>query len=343
MTLQELAQLIIATGRQAEDLRAEADRVRWETVGDDVHLRGLIEFSNHCRCNCLYCGLRRENNSLARYRMAPKEIVDAAEQAVALGFGTVVLQSGEDLWYTGERLAGIISEIKSRTGAAVALSVGEREDWEYRLWREAGADRYLLRHETSDPELYACLHPGASLRNRIRCLEVLGELGYEVGSGPLIGLPAQTPEILAQDLLLLKRLNVHMAGMGPFIPSPSTPLASALGGSPEITLNMLALTRILIPDIMLPATTALETSAQHGCLAGLRAGANVIMPNLTPRRYACLYELYPGKKAPTIGIAEEVERVRGVVAAADRLVATGPGSSPRALLAVTYVLGVPWI
>lgn len=334
MTVRELAQLIVARGQQAEDLRAEADSVRRKTLGDDVHLRGIIEFSNHCRCNCRYCGIRRDNGNLTRYRMDPSEIVEAAELVARFGLGTVVLQSGEDLWWTADRLADVIERIKARTGLAVALSVGEREEWEYRLWRQAGADRYLLRHETSDPELYARLHPGASLDNRLRCLDTLAELGYQVGAGCIIGLPGQTPESLARDLLLLERGRVHMAGMGPLVPHPHTPLAAMPAGPVDVTLNMLALTRLLIPDVMLPATTALETVGQDGRLAGLRAGANVIMPNLTPRSYARLYEIYPGKKAPTIEIAQEVDRALQVIQAAGRGVGTGPGHSPRAALAV---------
>jgi len=334
MTVRELAQLVTAGGRQAEDLRSDADSVRRETLGDDVHLRGIIEFSNHCRCTCCYCGVRRDNGNLTRYRMSPSEIVEAADLVASLGVGTVVLQSGEDPWWTAERLAGVIERIKARTRLAVTLSVGEREEWEYRLWRQAGADRYLLRHETSDPELYARLHPGASLDSRLRCLDTLAELGYQIGAGCIIGLPGQTPESLARDLLLLRRLNVHMAGMGPLVPHPQTPLAAMPVGPAEVTLNMLALTRLLVPDVMLPATTALETVMEGGRLAGLRAGANVIMPNLTPRRYARLYEIYPGKKAPTIEIAEEVDRALKVIQAAGRGVGVGPGHSPRAALAV---------
>jgi biotin synthase len=334
MTTRELEQLIVAVGPRADDLRAEANRVRKATVGDEVHLRAIVEFSNYCRCSCEYCGLRSGNESLTRYRLRPDEVLQAALVAESLGFGTVVLQSGEDDWFTAERLAEVVADIKARTRLAVTLSVGEREEWEYRLWREAGADRYLLKHETADRDLYARLHPGASFDNRLRCLEVLAELGYQVGSGCIVGLPGQTPAILAQDLLLMRRLNLHMAGIGPLIPHPETPLAGMPVGPAEVVLNMMALTRLLIPDIMLASTTALETALAGGRLAGLKAGGNIIMPNITPREYAGFYEIYPGKKAPDLAVADEVERARRVIAAAGRTVGSGPGHSPRLVAGV---------
>lgn len=325
----ELARLVGATGAAAAALRAEADRMRQAAVGDAVHLRGIIEFSSHCRGCCHYCGLRAQNTGLARYRMSASEMVEAAVLGEKLGVRTVVLQSGEDLWWTAERLAQVIADIKTRTRLAVTLSVGERQEWEYRLWREAGADRYLLKHETADPDLYARLHPGASLADRVRCLETLGELGYQIGSGCIVGLPGQTPEILAADLRLLQRLQVHMAGIGPLIPHPQTPLADVPAGSVETTLNMMALLRILVPDVMLASTTALETLMPGGRLAGLEAGGNVIMPNITPRQYASFYDIYPGKRAPQLSVQEEVARARAVVEAAGRFVAEDPGHSPR--------------
>jgi biotin synthase len=330
MNAHELARLIAARGASAEDLRARADAVRHDTVGDAVHLRALIEFSNHCRCHCAYCGLRADNDHLRRFRLHPQEILATACEAERLGFGTVVLQSGEDLWWTADRLADVIAQIKSATSLAVTLSVGEREAWEYRLWREAGADRYLLKHETADRALYERLHPGASFDNRIGCLGTLRELGYQVGAGCIVGLPGQTPMSLAQDLLLLERLRVHMAAIGPFIPHPQTPLADAPPGDVETTLNMLALARLLIPDLLLPATTALETLEPRARLRALRAGANVIMPNVTPRPAAQLYEIYPGRAGARADIADELQRIRDLIRAAGRSVAEGPGHSPRA-------------
>lgn len=327
----ELAQLIMAEGERAAQLRAEADALRAQAVGDEVHLRGIIEFSNHCACNCEYCGLRAENAALPRYRMNSEEIVSASEEAARLGLGTVVLQSGEDGWFTAERLADVIAQIKSRTPLAVTLSVGEREAWEYRLWRDAGADRYLLKHETADPDLYRRLHPGCSLEERLACIETLAELGYQVGSGCIVGLPGQSAESLADDLLLLRRLNVHMLGIGLLIPHPHTPLGDMPLGSAEVNLNMIALARLLIPDVMAAATTALETAMSEGRLAALRAGANVIMPNATPRKYASFYDIYPGKKAPSHPVAEEVARARAVIGEAGRVPGTGPGHSPRSV------------
>jgi biotin synthase len=308
--------------------------VRRETVGERVHLRGIIEFSNVCRCHCHYCGLRAENTSLSRYRLTPEEIVEAAAFGEQMGLRTVVLQSGEDEWWTAQRVADLVAAIKSRTRMAVTLSLGEREAWEYRLWREAGADRYLLKHETADPSLYAALRPGRTLDERLRCLETLAELGFQIGSGCIVGLPGQTPETLAKDLLLLQRLQVHMAGIGPLVPHPQTPLGHLPSGSPETTLNMMALLRVLVPDVMMAATTALETVMEGGRLAALRAGANVIMPNITPRHCASFYEIYPGKRAPHITVQAEVERAKQVAQAAGRPIADDPGHSPRLRLPV---------
>ncbi|MBC7286437.1 MAG: [FeFe] hydrogenase H-cluster radical SAM maturase HydE [Armatimonadetes bacterium] len=329
MTDREIEKLVLATGKLAAELRAEADRVRHQTVGDAVAVRGIIEFSNVCRCNCLYCGLRRDNKRLLRQRMAAEEIIETAKQAEEMGLGTVVLQSGEDESWTAEKLAEVISEIKRQTRLAVTLSVGEREEWEYRLWREAGADRYLLKHETADRELYQRLHPGASFDNRLACLETLAELGYQVGAGCIVGLPGQTAASLVADLRLMERLNVHMAGIGPLIPHPHTPLAHMPVGSVEIVLNMLALTRLLIPDVMLPATTALETAAPGAQVVALQSGANVIMPNITPRHHAVAYEIYPGRRGAKLPVEAEVDRAKRVVAAAGRTLDNGPGHSPR--------------
>lgn len=329
MTVEEIIPYITATGRQAEDLRAWADRVRRDTVGDRVHLRGIVEFSSFCRCNCTYCGLRSDNVSLSRYRLTPEEILEAAQTGEQMGLRTVVLQSGEDEWWTAQKVADLIAAIKSRTRMAVTLSIGEREEWEYRLWRQAGADRYLMKHETADPHLYAALHPGDTLDRRVRCLETLRDIGFQIGSGCIVGLPRQTPDILAKDLLLLQRLQVHMAGIGPLVPHPDTPLGSLPPGSPETTLNMMALLRILIPDVMMAATTALETIMEGGRLAALRSGANVIMPNITPRHCASFYEIYPGKRAPQLTVQAEVERAKQVAHAAGRPIADDPGHSPR--------------
>lgn len=277
-----------------EALRREADRVRYETVGDAVHVRGIIEFSNNCIRSCVYCGLNRCNQKVSRYRISPGEIISTAEQAAEMGYKTLVLQSGDDFVYSGETLAEILWKIK-KTGMAVTMAVGERPFEDYQMWREAGADRYLLKFETSDPELYARLHPGTSLSKRLHCLQQLRDLGYQLGSGFMVGLPGQTIETLADDLLLMRSWELEMAGMGPFIPHPQTRLAHDEAGSVALTLKVLALARLLMPWAHLPATTALSSLDRDGRRLGLTGGANVLMPNLTPMEYRCLYEIYPNK------------------------------------------------
>lgn len=299
----DLQALLETQDKAAEQaLFAAADYVRRQQMGDSVHLRALIEFSNYCRNACLYCGLRAPNQKLTRYRMNPEEIVQAAQSAAQLGFKTIVLQSGEDIAFTRERLAEIIREIK-KLGVAVSLCVGERPFEDYAAWKEAGADRYLLRIETSDPELYALLHPGMSFENRIRCLQDLKALDYQLGSGVIVGLPGQSSASLARDLLFFHKWQFDMIGLGPFIPHPDTPLGSVPGGSLSLTLRMLALARLLLPQAHIVATTALGTIHPKGRELGLQVGANVMMPNCTPQPYRSQYELYPGK----ICLTEEAE------------------------------------
>ena len=281
-----------------DPLFQKADQIRKKFVGDAVYLRGLIEFSNYCKNDCLYCGIRRSNANAVRYRMTPEEIYHTARQAVQNGYKTVVLQSGEDLWFDADKMAGIIRQIKE-LGAAVTLSLGEKTREEYACYRKAGADRYLLRIETTDKALYETLDPQMSWDNRVRCLEDLKELGYEVGSGSLVGLPGQTAESLAEDLLFFKSLPVDMAGIGPFIPHPDTPLAQEKAeGHFELALKMMAVMRLMLPDINIPATTAMETLHPQGRLLALQCGANVIMPNVTAESFCRNYELYPGKAHP---------------------------------------------
>nr|PZN72679.1 MAG: [FeFe] hydrogenase H-cluster radical SAM maturase HydE [Bacillota bacterium] len=326
---EELACLLSLEGEEQKALFAAADRVRARTMGDGVHLRGLIEFSNICRMDCHYCGIRRSNRHVRRYRMPPEEILEAAQRAHRLGYGTVVLQSGESDALDPEELAGVVRRIKATTPLAVTLSVGERTREEYALWRKAGADRFLLRHETADPVLFARLRPGRRLEQRVQCLLWLRELGYQVGSGFMVGLPGQTVESLADDILLLKQLNVEMAGIGPFIPAPHTPLADAAAGTVEQTLNAVACARLTIQDAHVPATTALGSIHPRGRQLALACGANVIMPNVTPGKYREHYQLYPNK----ICLREEPEHCAPCVAALivgeGRFVASGPGHSPR--------------
>jgi biotin synthase len=298
------------------ELMMRADLVRAWHHGDDVHLRGIIEFSNHCIRNCAYCGLRRDNRNLRRYRLAPDAIVAVAMRVAAAGVATVVLQSGDDFAYSAADLAGIIRQIKARADVAVTLSVGERPFSDYEIWRRAGADRYLLKHETANPDLYARLHPGQRLEARLAILGFLKELGYQTGNGVIVGLPGQTLEDLAQDVLLTRRLNADMCGIGPFMPHSATPLGSASSGPLDTTLRMIALIRLLCPHIHLPATTALATLAPgDGLYLGLMAGANVLMPDFTPARWQGDYALYDHKAH--IALAE----ARSVIARASRRVA----------------------
>ena len=293
-TLDRSSIIELLTVTPADELYRQADEVRREGVGDDVHLRGLIEFSNICRNDCLYCGIRRGNRQVQRYRMTEEELVETAKRAAALGFQTIVLQSGEDLYFDQARMCRIIEQIK-RLDVALTLSVGERDYEDYKAFRDAGADRYLIRIETTDRDLYHRLNPGMSWERRHECLLMIRELGYELGSGIMVGLPGQTVESIADDLLYLKDICIDMAGIGPFIPHPETPLANESGGTLELALRTMAVMRLLMPDINIPATTAMESLHPQGRIMALQAGANVVMPNVTEGEYRRLYELYPGK------------------------------------------------
>ena len=285
---------ILANDDINQELFEAADRVREKYVGNEVHLRGLIEFSNMCSKNCFYCGLRRDNTNIKRYKLEPEIIIDFAQKAASYGYKTFVLQSGEGNIYSLEEMIYIISEIK-KLDVAITLSIGEKTEEEYLLFKNAGADRFLLRIETTDKEIYNKLHPGMSHENRINCLKTIRKLGYETGTGCLIGLPDQTIESLADDILFFKELGADMVGVGPFIPNEDTPLSSEKGGNFELALKVMAITRLLLPDINIPATTAMETLNPQGRLIALQSGANVVMPNVTEGEYRALYKLYPGK------------------------------------------------
>lgn len=277
-----------------EELARMADDVRKQVHGDTVHLRAIIEFSNYCKCNCLFCGIRRENRKLPRYRMKEEEIVKVATEAVKEGFKTIVLQSGEDPFWNAERLSKVVREIK-KLNVAVTLSVGELSYDEYAVLREAGADRYLLKFETSDEKLFRRLKPDTTLDRRIQCLRWIKKLGYETGSGIIVGLPGQSIESLAEDIALMKELELDMIGIGPFIPHPDTPLTSYPFGDPLLTLKVLAITRLILPKANLPATTALGSLSSSMRIKAFYCGANVIMPDVTSEIYRNLYEIYPGK------------------------------------------------
>lgn len=281
-----------------------ANQVRKEQVGDEVHLRAIIEFSNYCSCHCFYCGLRAENRKISRYRLTNQEIFQSVQTAVNYGLKTIVLQSGEDRFYQPEDIARLIEFIKKHFDVAITLSIGEHSHQSYQIWRNAGADRYLLKHETADPILYQKLRPGKNLQDRIECLLDLKDLGYQVGSGNMVGLPGQTLTSLMEDVLLMQKLNVEMAGIGPFLPHPDTPLGCYPAGSLSQTLKILAITRIVLPIIHLPATTAISTVNDGARRLALESGANVIMPNFTPLTVRDQYVIYPQK----IDIIEDPEQ-----------------------------------
>ncbi|EGT4145344.1 [FeFe] hydrogenase H-cluster radical SAM maturase HydE [Clostridium perfringens] len=307
-----------------EELFKAADEVRKKYLGDEVHLRGLIEFTNICKRNCMYCGLRRDNKNLNRYRLSHEEIIDFAKKAVGYGYKTLVLQGGEDDYYTVERLVPIVKDLKA-LGVALTLSIGERPFEEYEALKKAGADRFLLRIETTDRELYEELDPGMSHENRIQCLKNLRKLGYEVGSGCLVGLPGQKIESLADDILFFKELDVDMNGIGPFIPNEDTPLKDAEGGQFELALKVMAIVRLLLPDINIPATTAMETLNKQGRVIALQCGANVVMPNVTEGEYRKLYALYPGKICTGDTPAHCRGCISGKIRGIGRIVSDGTG------------------
>jgi biotin synthase len=305
-----------------------ADRVRREYVGDGVLLRGIIEFSNICRNGCAYCGLRKANRRVQRYRLTEADILAAAENIRRLGIKTVVLQSGEEDNLDADGLGRIIEEIKSRFDVAVTLSVGERDRDDYAMWKDAGADRYLLKIETSDPALYEDLHPGMSFENRIRCLGDLAELGYQTGSGNLVGLRGQTVESLAGDVVFFKKGDFDMISVSPFIPHAETPLANVPAGDLRTTLKMIALARIVSRNAHIPASTAIGSlNGRDARDQALAVGANVVMPSFTPMTYRSLYEIYPGKAGRDMSPGESVTRVEPMVSSMGRFIDLDKGHS----------------
>jgi biotin synthase len=321
------------------DLSQQANAVRSKHVGDAVHLRGLIEISSHCKRQCMYCGLRQGNRDLQRYRMTREEILDCARQAEKLGYGTVVMQAGEDSKLTAEWIAEIVRWIKHETALAVTLSLGERRYDELRLWRASGADRYLLRFETSDQNLFRVIHPSSASGgpSRLVLLRQLKDLGYEAGGGVMVGIPGQSFESLAKDILMFRELDLDMIGIGPYIPHAATPLGSGalcpkidpseqVPNTEEMVYKMLALTRIVCPDANIPSTTALATiNKTHGRKLGLKAGANVVMPNLTPVKYRSLYQIYPAKACIEESAMDCNQCLRGQIHSIGRFAGQGPG------------------
>lgn len=273
-----------------------ADRTRKQHYGNKVYMRGLIEFTNYCTNNCLYCGIRRSNSNADRYRLTQEEILSCAKEGYRLGYRTFVLQGGEDPFYTDDKIVEIIKAVKSTfSDCAITLSIGEKSYDSYKKFFDAGTDRYLLRHETNSRHLYERLHPDMDYDNRIRCLKDLKAIGYQIGAGFMVGLPGQSNEDLVNDLVFLKELDPHMVGIGPFIPQKDTPLGEENGGTAKMTYTLLSLIRLMLPKVLLPATTALGSISLKGRENGLKSGANIVMPNLSPTNVRDKYLLYDGK------------------------------------------------
>lgn len=300
------------TAELAEFLFERAREVRHTHYGRKVYIRGLIEFSNYCKNDCYYCGIRKSNRCLSRYRLTKEEILSCCREGYGLGFRTFVLQGGEDLWFTQERMTELIRSIRREfPDCAITLSVGEREKDEYQAYFDAGANRFLLRHETADEGHYRYLHPAElSLSHRKECLWNLRQIGYQVGSGIMVGSPAQKTEHLAEDMLFLQELQPHMVGIGPFIPHKDTPFREETAGTLELTLFLLGLVRLMLPKTLIPATTALSTIHPDGRKMGILAGANVVMPNLSPRENRKLYNLYDNKRCMGDEAAEGLALLR---------------------------------
>jgi len=312
----EALQLIKQGAQHKNLLFALAQQAAQKSFGRQIFVRGLIEFTNYCKNDCYYCGIRRSNKNAARYRLTKEEILECCRAGYGLGFRTFVLQGGEDYFYSDEDIAAIVHAIKAQhPNCAVTLSIGERSRETYALWKQAGADRYLLRHETADCTHYAKLHPAElSAQNRQNCLYTLKELGYQAGAGFMVGSPYQTAENLADDLMFLQKLRPQMIGIGPFIPHHDTPFKDEPAGSVKLTLVLLAVLRLLFPHVLLPATTALGTLAPGGRLLGIRAGANVIMPNLSPQNVRGKYLLYDNKLHTGAEAAEALNELQREVA-----------------------------
>lgn len=298
LTDEELRLLIESDDPETEKmLRNEADSLRRKIYGKKVFLRGLIEISSYCKNDCYYCGIRRSNRSAQRYRLSHDEIMSCCENGYYLGFRTFVLQGGEDPFFNDDIMCAVISDIREKyPDCAITLSLGERTSESYRRMKEAGADRYLLRHEAADQKLYSLLHPPEmSLENRKTCLSELKRLGYQVGAGFMVGAPYQTTDCLISDIRFMQKLEPHMIGIGPFIPHHNTKFADSRGGTLELTVRLLGIIRLMFPRVLLPATTALGTISPIGRELGLRTGCNVVMPNLSPVKVRKKYDLYDNK------------------------------------------------
>ena len=300
-----------------EELFRRARARAQEHFGKRIYVRGLIEISNFCRQNCRYCGIRCGNSQVERYRLTPEQILECCEHGYSLGFRTFVMQGGEDGWFTDERLVSLLREMKSRwPDCAVTLSVGEKSEGSYLRLREAGADRFLLRHESADAEHYSLLHPASQTwESRKACLNALKACGFQTGAGFMIGSPWQTTASMVKDLQFLYELKPEMVGMGPFIPHAQTPFADFPAGSVERTLVMISIVRLLLPGAMLPSTTALGTAAGDGRERGILSGANVLMPNLSPKEARDRYRLYNNKLSEDAECADNVNALKARISA----------------------------
>lgn len=323
--------ILIESSDFDKELTAEADRIRREIYSDSVYIRGLIEISNYCKNNCLYCGIRRDNTEVNRYRLSAEEILSCCREGYALGFRTFVLQGGEDSYYTDDILCGIISDIRREfPDCAITLSVGEKSEESYKRFFDAGANRYLLRHETALDEHYSKLHPKSmSLKKRKECLFNLKKTGYQVGSGFMVGSPYQTTENLIADLRFLQELRPDMIGIGPYVNHAKTPFKDFPNGSVALTVKMLSILRIMFPYALIPSTTALGTLSENGRELGLQAGANVVMPNLSPERYRKFYEIYENKRCTGSEAAQSLELLKNTVEKAGYKIVTDRGDVKR--------------
>ncbi len=327
MRAPEILQLL--AGADDAGLFSAAEALTRQNFGDEVYLRGIIEFSNNCEKNCRYCGLRRANAKVHRYRMDIPDILACVALARELSFGTVVIQSGDDFSYSREDIGRIVTEAKAASDVAVTLSLGDRPAGDILYWRELGADRYLLKVETFDETLYARARPGLVLADRLERLELLRKAGYEVGSGLITDLPGMTPDILAEDLLRLTALDLDMIAVGPFVPNPDTPYGAEPAGSILTALRAMAILRLLNPLANIPSTSALSALRDGAREQGLTVGANVIMPSLTPETVGADYAIYPGKNAFRADAAARLAAVRAAIRRVGRTPSTAIGGSKR--------------
>ncbi|MBN1551540.1 [FeFe] hydrogenase H-cluster radical SAM maturase HydE [bacterium] len=306
--------------------------------GSEIYLRGIIEFSNVCSKHCRYCGLRPENTAVQRYRLSESQIIHVAGLLPELGIGTVVLQSGDDPYYSKEMVGSIVREIKLRYDLAVTLSLGDRSRDEYAFWKDCGADRYLLKAEIFDTRMHALHRPGELISERCHRIYQLKALGYETGSGIIVGLPDSTIESLAEDLMQLTAMELHMIAAGPFIPHPNTPLCDAIPGNKDLSLRSLAVLRLMNPDANIPATSALGVNDPFGRIRGLEVGANVIMPSITPESVRKLYEIYPDKNVVKDDVTSVINHLKEDIKTAGYQPSSSKGFSPKYQIQLRSVL-----